>query len=155
MDKLMTSIKTGITVAIGIFVSKLLKLEYPFFVALAIMMPIQDNFQSSLKSSKYRMLGTVLGAIVGVICYFIKPESAIISGIGVALIVYLCYLFKWPHSGPIGSIVFIAIMVNLKGKNPIQYGFNRVIDTLIGVCVTLAVHFIMTFITKKKSIKFG
>lgn len=111
-------------------------------------MPIQDTFMTSIKSGKYRMLGTIIGAIVGVICYFIKPESAIVSGIGVAFIIYLCNLLKWPQSAPIGGIVFMAIMVNLKGKNPIYYSFSRVIDTLIGVCVSLVVHYLMS--TKKR-----
>lgn len=141
---LIKGIKTGISVTIAILISKLLKLEFPFFVALAVIMPIQDNLMSSLKSGKYRMLGTIIGAIVGVIFYFIKPESAILSGIGVTLVIYLCNLLKAPQSAPIGGIVFIAIMVNIKDQNPLHYSFNRVIDTFIGVCVTIAVHYLLS-----------
>lgn len=149
MGTFMTSIKVGISVAVSVLISKLLNLEYPFFVALAVIIPVQDTYISSLKAGKYRALGTIIGAILGVICYFIQPGSAIISGIGVAFIIFLCDLLKWPQSGPIGGIVFMSIMVNLKGKNPIYYSFSRVIDTLIGVCVTLAVHYLLSFKKRK------
>jgi uncharacterized membrane protein YgaE (UPF0421/DUF939 family) len=143
MNMQMSTIKTGISVFISILISKLLKLEFPFFVALAVIMPIEESFSSSFKSGKNRMVGTIIGALIGILFVLIKPGNPVLCGIGIVIIIYLCNLFKFGSSAPIGGIVFISIMVNLKGKNPFSYSMNRVVDTLIGVCIVIVVNYLI------------
>jgi uncharacterized membrane protein YgaE (UPF0421/DUF939 family) len=138
-----STIKTGISVCIAIFISRLLKLGYPFFVALAIIMPIEESFSSSIRSGKNRMIGTVIGAIIGTLFVLIKPGNPFLCGIGIIIIIYLCNLFKFGSSAAIGGIVFISIMVNLKGKEPLNYSINRVVDNLIGVCIVIVVNYLI------------
>lgn len=138
-----STIKTGISVCIAIFISRLLKLEYPFFVALAVIMPIEESFSSSIRSGKNRMIGTVIGAIIGTLFVLIKPGNPFLCGIGIIIIIYLCNLFKFGSSAAIGGIVFISIMVNLRGKAPLNYSINRVVDTLIGVCIVIVVNYLI------------
>lgn len=143
MNIQMSTIKTGISVFISILLSRLLKLEFPFFVALAVIMPIEESFSSSIKSGKNRMLGTIIGALVGVLFVLVKPGNPLLCGVGIIIIIYLCNLFKFGPSASIGGIVFISIMVNLKGKSPFSYSINRVIDTLIGICIVIVVNYLM------------
>lgn len=144
MGTKLTLIKTGISVFIAIAISKLLNLKYPFFVTLPVMVPIQDTFLSAVMSGKNRMIGTAIGALTGIVFVFIKPESAVLCGIGIAVIIYLCTRLKLNQSEAIAGIVFISIMVSLKGENPYRYSLNRVLDTLLGVCITIAVNYFIT-----------
>jgi uncharacterized membrane protein YgaE (UPF0421/DUF939 family) len=147
-----TFIKTGTSVFIAIALSKLLKLKYPFFVALPVIMPVKDMFSFALKSGKNRAFGTVIGAIIGVIFVLIKPESAILCGIGIFIIMYICNLFKFSQAEPIAGIVFISIMVSLKGEDPYHYSFNRVLDTFIGICITITINYLITSVDNKNKI---
>lgn len=147
-----TIIKTGFSVFAAIAIAKLLNLKFPFFVALPVIMPVQDTFSSAIKSGMNRAFGTVIGAAVGVIIVLIKPENAILSGIGIIVIMYLCNLFKLSRAEAIAGIVFISIMVNLKGESPFHYSINRVLDTLIGICITIAVNFLVSSIDSKSKI---
>lgn len=62
-------------------------------------------------------------------------------GVGLIVVIYLGNLLKWHKPIPIAGIVFIAIMVSLNGKNPVQYSINRIIDTFIGIMVAVAVNY--------------
>lgn len=143
MNIQMSTIKTGISVFISIFLARVLKLEFPFFVALAVIMPIEESLPSSIKSGKNRMIGTVIGALAGVLFVLIRPGNPFLCGIGIIIIIYICNQFKLGSAAPIGGIVFISIMVNLRGKEPFNYAINRVIDTLVGVCIVIVVNYLI------------
>lgn len=138
-----STIKTGISVCLAIFLAKVLKLEFPFFVALAVIMPIEESIASSIKSGKNRMVGTIIGAFIGVIFVLMGPGNPILCGIGMIIIIYVCSLFNAGSAAAIGGIVFISIMVNLKGQAPLSYSINRVFDTLVGACIVITVNYLI------------
>lgn len=135
------NLKTALAVFICMVISKLIMLEYPFFVIIAAIISMENSLANSFKAGKSRMLGTFIGAGIGMACALIRPGSAALVGIGMIVVIYLCNLFKWRKSVPIAGIVFIAVMVSLQGKNPILYSFNRILDTFIGIMVAVAVNY--------------
>lgn len=154
----MRNIKTAIAVLICILISKLLKMEYPFFVVIAAIVSMQNSVTGSYKVGRQRMLGTFIGALIGLICASIDPGNAIIASLGIILVIYFCNKLKWQQSTSIACVVFIAIMLNIGSKNPLLYSFNRLLDTFIGINVALIVnHFIYPFkyleIIQKQSIE--
>lgn len=137
----MRNIKTAIAVLISILISRLLKTEYPFYTAIASVISMQSSVEASFKAGKNRMLGTVVGAVVGFVCASVRPGSALLSGIGIIAVIYLCNLLNWKESASIACIVFCAIMLNLKGSSPILYSINRIIDTFVGIIVAVSVNY--------------
>lgn len=138
----MRNIKTAIAVFLCMIISKILRLEYPFYAAIAAIITMQNSTVSSFKVGKDRMLGTLAGASVGLVFALIQPNNAILCGLGIIILIYICNLLNLNSSIPIAGIVFIAIMVNLNGKSPLLYSVNRIIDTFIGISVALAVNFL-------------
>jgi uncharacterized membrane protein YgaE (UPF0421/DUF939 family) len=134
------TIKTGISVFLCITISKLLKLKYPFFVVLPSFVPISNSAAESLKAGRNRMLGTLIGALVGVLFAFIKPGSAVLCGIGMIVIIYLCNYIRWGSSASIAGLVFMSIMISIKQEQLIAYGIDRISNTLIGIIVTIVVN---------------
>ena len=61
------TIKTGIAVTLSLLVSSLLKLEYPFFVAMTSIISMDKTAMNSMKMGRNRILGTFIGAIVGIL----------------------------------------------------------------------------------------
>jgi uncharacterized membrane protein YgaE (UPF0421/DUF939 family) len=154
----MRNIKTAIAVLICILISKLFKMEYPFFVVIAAIVSMQNSVTGSYKVGRQRMLGTFIGALIGLICASIDPGNAIIASLGIILVIYFCNKLQWQQSTSIACVVFIAIMLNIGSKNPLLYSFNRLLDTFIGINVALIVnHFIYPFkyleIIQKQSIE--
>ena len=137
----MRNIKTAIAVSLSVAISRFFNMEYPFYTAIAAIISMQTTVGESFKVGRNRMLGTMLGAIVGVIFYFIHPSSVIIMGIGIMVVIYMCNLLGWNKSVSIAGIVFCVIMTNLDGRDPVFYALNRIFDTFIGIIIAVLVNY--------------
>lgn len=134
------TIKTGIAVCLTIFITALLELDSPFFGAIAAIISMDKTIIGSFNTGKNRMIGTLLGAVLGLVCASIQPENALICGIGIIILISICNLMKLQGSITVGGIVLIAIMVNLNGKTPFMYSINRILDTFIGIFIAVMVN---------------
>lgn len=139
----MRNFKTAVAVFFCVIISKLLKLEYPFYATIAAVVTMQNSVTASIKAGGNRMLGTFVGALIGMICALIEPGSAIIASLGIIIVIYLCDRLKWNESIAIASIVFSAIMLNVKQNNAVTYSVNRLLDTFIGITIAIIVNFII------------
>jgi uncharacterized membrane protein YgaE (UPF0421/DUF939 family) len=137
----MRNIKTAIAVVISILISSGLKMEYPFYAAIASIISMQSSVKNSYKAGRNRMLGTIVGAFIGYLCALISLGNPFLTGIGIICVIYLCNLLNWKESASIAGVVFCAIMLNLKGGSPAIYSINRIIDTFIGILVAIAVNY--------------
>lgn len=134
------TLKTGIAVALCIIVAQVLKLDSPFYAAIAAIISMGKTIGSSFQVGKNRVIGTIVGAFIGMLCAMIKPGDAIVCGIGIIILITICNILKVQGAISVGGIVLVAIMVNLNGRNPFIYSLNRVYDTLIGILIALLIN---------------
>lgn len=139
----MRILKTALAVSLCILISKLFKLEYPFYVAIAAIISMESSITSSYKAGRNRMAGTLVGALTGLLFASIQPGNALLCGLGTIVLIYVCEKFHWNNSISIAGIVFIAIMVNLNGKSPLLYGASRILDTFIGISVAILINYLV------------
>ncbi|WP_018752708.1 FUSC family protein [Paenibacillus sanguinis] len=138
------NLKTGLAICICVVVAALLRLEYPFYAAIATIISMENSVTNSFTAGKHRTMGTFVGAIVGASFALVAPGNAVYCAIGVIIVIYICNVLKWNKSISIGCIVFLAIMLNLDvGEGPIFYGLNRITDTLIGIAVAVVVNLVI------------
>lgn len=139
----MRYIKTAVAVTLCILISRALNSEYPFFAAIAAVISMENTVTSSFITGKNRMMGTLVGAVIGLIFVLIRPENALMCGLGVIVIILVCNRMQWINSISIATIVFLAIMLNLDGQDPLLYSVNRIADTLLGITVALVVNYVL------------
>lgn len=139
----MRILKTALAVAICVFLSQLLHLEYPFYVVIAAIISMESSITSSFKAGRNRLAGTLVGALTGLLFATLQPGNALLCGLGTIVLIYVCEKFHWNNSITIAGIVFIAIMVNLDGRSPVLYGLNRILDTTIGISVALLINYLI------------
>lgn len=140
----MRNIKTALSVMICIVIFQIFNMGSPFYAAIAAIISMQSSVADSFKIGKYRMLGTFLGAFVGLVFALIGPSNPILIGLGVMIIIYVSNLLDWNKSISIAGVVFIAIMVNLNGGSPFVYSLNRIIDTSIGIVVAVLINYFIS-----------
>ncbi len=138
----MRYIKTAIAVTLCILISNALHSEYPFFAAIAAVISMENTVTNSFITGRNRVMGTLVGAGIGLMFALVLPENALMCGLGVMVIIYACNTMKWNNSISIATIVFLAIMMNLNGQNPWVYSLNRIADTLLGIIVALVVNYL-------------
>lgn len=139
----MRYLKTALAVTLCILIARALNSEYPFFAAVAAVISMENTVANSFESGKSRVLGTLIGGVVGAVFVLLGPENAFLCGLGTIIIIYLCSVMQWANSIAIGTIVFLSIMLNLGGQSPWLYSLSRVEDTMLGILVALAVNYLI------------
>lgn len=137
----MRTIKTALAVSICVLISSLFNVTTAFYACIGAIISMESTVVYSYRAGVNRILGTVLGAFIGLIFSYIRPGDAILSGLGIVIVITLCNLFKWKKSIVIASTVFCIIMTNLQGRNPLAYSVYRTLDTLLGIVIAVIVNF--------------
>lgn len=138
----MRNLKTAIAVFICIIITRVLNIaDSPFYACIAAVICMQSSVFQTFKAGKNRMIGTFIGAFLGFLFALINPGNALLTAVGIIVVIYICDLMKYNKSVSIACIVFIAIMVNLKDQTPFYYSIYRLIETLIGIIIALLVNY--------------
>lgn len=140
----MRTIKTAISVMLCVIIAKIFKMEYPFYASIAAIISMQSTVIDTFKTGKNRVLGTLVGAGIGLCCALINPGNPFLCFIGIVIVISICNALKWNKSISISGIVFCVIMLNLNGRNPYSYSLNRIIDTVVGIVVAILVNYFIS-----------
>lgn len=136
------NIKTAISVSICLIIFS----KDPFFAAIASVMCMQDTVENSVKFGINRIVGTLIGGLIGLIFLYstrglhFEVLTPLITGLGVVLVIYLSNLLNKPASSAMSSLVLIAIMTAPVTSNPFVYAFKRTIETSLGIIVAVLVN---------------
>lgn len=105
-----------------------------------------------------RGAGTILGASFGLIFLFLfrslenhisntyisKPLIYLIIAIGIILMIYLCNILKRPGAINITCIAFLGVTTAHAYSDPLFYATNRIIETLLGIVISILVNKLIT-----------
>lgn len=136
----MRTIKTGIAVALGLFIAELFGLNSPLFVGIGAISTMQASVSESFINGKNRMLATVMGALVAVIIELLFPHNVLFLGLGIIIVIQAVNILGWKNSIALSAIVFIAVSLNTNVAI-IPSALNRVLDTFVGIVVGVLVNY--------------
>ncbi len=140
----MRNVKTALAVFLCVVIFQVLNLGSSFYAAIAAIISMQSSVVDSFMTGKNRMLGTLLGAIIGLIFALIGPGNPLLIGIGIIIIISISNWLDWNSSISIAGVVFLAVMINLNGKSPWSYSFNRIVETLIGISLAVLINYFIS-----------
>ncbi|MDF2632909.1 MAG: putative hydrolase, family [Caproiciproducens sp.] len=122
----------------------------PFYSAIAAVLCMQPYVSNSRKVAGNRVVGTFIGGIAGMLVmliekHFIPLELPILKYLLISAmlipLMYLTILAKKPSASYITYVVFLSITVSHGlDANPFLFAVNRILDTLIGIFVSLGVN---------------
>ena len=136
----MRTIKTALAVTIAISISYLLNLNSPFFAAIAAIITLQGNIVDSFRMGRDRILGTIIGAVIGLAGSYVALGNPIVIGIGIIGLIYVSNIINFNKTIAISSVVFVSIMLNPDGGSILLYSLFRVLDTFVGISVAVLVN---------------
>lgn len=141
------NLKTALATFICIIIFDFFNRSSAFFACVAALMCMQDTVENSFSTGKNRILGTLIGGLLGLFITYLSNilgDSlliySILTAIGTILSIYLCVLFKLTGAVSSSCIVLFAIMTNLTAETSYTYAVDRTIDTFIGVVIGLLVN---------------
>ena len=141
------NLKTALAVTLCIGFFELIHRQYPFYACIASVICMKDTVESTFSMGKNRLIGTLLGGLIGVLFIFIVDNilflqsiNSLVTAVGVIGAIYLCNIIKKPGSVTICCIVFIGIMINYDGPASYSYAIGRSIDTSIGIIIAIFIN---------------
>lgn len=144
-------IKTAIAVFICLVIYILRGQQgIPFYSVIAAIFCMETDIGNSKSNAKSRTFGTFNGAFWGCIVlvmntYIFKDTLILLKylfiSISVIPVIYTAVILKKQAVSFFSGVVFLSITVNhLSDSNPYLFVLNRVLDTLIGVVVSIIVN---------------
>lgn len=148
----MRVIKTVVAVYLC-FIISFLRNGIPFYSAIAAILCMQNDHSNSFKAGKSRMIGTLIGGVYGFLAIILIDFTNIelfnyihylILSLFLIPIIYTNVFLKANDSIYICCVVFFSITVSHGGDMaPMYFTLNRIIDTTIGIVVSLIVNIVM------------
>lgn len=137
------TVKTGLAVGLTLVLSKIFKINSPFFAAIAAVIAMQSSVSQSLESSRNRMYSTVLGAVIALIFSYAALDSSIFAALGVIIIIYICTLLHIEETISLATMVFLSIILNYEEGSRLSYASYRTIDTFLGLLIGTLVNYFL------------
>lgn len=142
LGALLASADWGFWSRFGDFLAK----QDPIFGCVAAVICMQQTVKNSLHSGFNRLLGTAIGGGVGLLLLAVNQN--VLEGkllilwvcIGIVGAIWLVLLLKRPEACAICCVTFLIILVAVNRDSPYLYAINRILDTAIGIGVSVAVN---------------
>ncbi|MGV8905428.1 MAG: HAD-IIB family hydrolase [Acetobacterium sp.] len=122
----------------------------PFYSAIAAILCMQPYVSNSLKVALNRTIGTFIGGAMGMFVLFIEQSFVLINipglqyllvSLAIIPLIYFTLLIKKPTTAFIACVVFLSIAIaHSTDVNPSLFALDRILDTLIGIFVSLGVN---------------
>lgn len=135
----MRTIKTGIAVMLCCILTRF-AVDNMFYCAIACVVTMQDTIKTSFKMGTQRVLGTLIGGLIGFLLVLISPANPILCGIGIIIVIKCCNMFKL-SSLVVSSVTFLSLYLGYVDSAPLVYSIQRIIDTSIGVIMGLIINY--------------
>lgn len=137
-------IKTGIAITMSLYVAILLGVEPPTYAAIAAIAAIQPSIYESYQSVISNLRGSLIGAIMAVIFYYMIGSSPFVIGLVVVVVMAIQMRFKTQTTITLPAVTVIAIMAGSPSGTDhfLFYAFKRFSLALIGVGSSFVVNFV-------------
>lgn len=146
-------IKSAIAVALCFFISFLRgDAGIVFYSQLAALWCIQMYVTNTKKNALQRLIGTIVGAVYGLLFLLVERKmgitagedgfahAAFVSGM-IVVVLYTTVVMQKKQASYFSCVVFLSIVVNHIGDlNPYLFVWNRFLDTVIGIFVGIGVN---------------
>lgn len=145
------TIKTVVTVAVTVLLFEILGRGSAQLATLAAVFALQSDFDTSIKFGRNRLFGNTIGVLTALVMIRIGmlpwiPESVsnvLITSLGILVIISVCNFFNMSSSIFSSAAAFLVVLMGSHGGSLMVYGFNRVLDTLIGTSIALIINYVL------------
>lgn len=123
---------------------------YSMFAALAC---LQNTKAQTIKSSVDRMMGTLIGGLVGIVVVhgmnalgllYVDLLRYLVLSLLLIPIIEICLAVKKPDCATMACMVFMCMIVD-PGDKPIIYSIERLFETFVGVALACGINMLLPY----------
>lgn len=143
----MRNIKTSTSVFLCLLVFEIINRDNAIQACIAAIICMQNTIDDSFKKGIERVFGTILGGIIGALVLFFVETFGheelllFIIPLGIIILIEICVGLNLKQSVVICCVVYLSILITKKHEGGyILYTINRVVDTTLGIMITIFVN---------------
>ena len=143
----MRNIKTSTSVFLCLLFFEFLNRDNAVQACIAAIICMQNTIDDSFKKGLDRVIGTIIGGIVGaMVLFFIETYGheqllLFIIPLGIMILIEICVYLKLKQSIIICCVVYLSILITKQHEGGyIFYTFNRVVVITLGFVITIFVN---------------
>lgn len=145
----MRNIKTTLSVFLCLLLFDFISRENSIYACVAAVICMQNTIVDSLEKGVSRVLGTIVGGLVGIFVLFVVSEIFVVNEemmifiipLGIILLIEICVLIDQKQAVVISCVVYLSILISKnRDGGYVLYTVNRVLDTSIGIVIALLVN---------------
>lgn len=134
------TVKTGLAVALALLFADLRGSTSLIFAAIGAISAMSRTVGDAFESCRTQLTGILLGAGFGALFVSVLSNFRYVGiGLGLIALILLCVRLRLQFAVPLSCIVFVSICLSPAG-DAFQYGFNRLLDTAIGLATALVIN---------------
>lgn len=141
--------KTGLAATLCLFLGHLFGLAHSYWAAISAIVVMGSGTEITLTSSRDRLIGTALGALLGWGTFYLWHHNYFIYGVAIALCIFLCSALAFDKAGRLAAVALTIIVLVHLDNGPGQAAVARFLEVGLGIVVALAVTWLV-FPDKKK-----
>ncbi len=130
--------RTAVTAVASLLVARLFGLPETYWAPVTTLVITQSSLGTTLTGSWQRLIGTLLGAIVGGIVASYLTPNALVFGVTVFLLGLLCAMLNTDRSAyRFGAVTLVIVMLVPRMEPAWQMAIHRSAEVCIGIVVAL------------------
>lgn len=150
------AVKTALAAVIAYLLTTLLRLPEGQWAVISVVVVSQTHLGGSLRAGRARILGTAVGAALGVAALLVFGANTSGLTLAIGLSIGLCASLLHVHdSFRMAGLTAVIVLAGGHYDTPLLYGFTRFLEISIGVGVALAVSFLLWPARAGEALKHG
>ncbi|APZ45166.1 FUSC family protein [Polaribacter reichenbachii] len=148
------SLRLTLTTLIGFIIGSFIELQQSYWILLTIIVIMRPSYSLTKERTKNRVIGTIIGAFVGVAIVLITQNTIIYALIALTSLIVGFSLVKQNYrNGAAFITLYVIFMYALIYPNILEVIQFRVYDTLIGASLAIAGNYLFWPAWEAKNIK--
>ncbi|WP_428908334.1 FUSC family protein [Niallia sp. Krafla_26] len=143
-------IKTGVAVALALYICSLLNLDQSVFAGIAAIHTVQPSIYRTWKHGRNQVIANILGGIIALLgVYFLGNDP---FSIGLVMIIVIGFSLKIKMADTISlTLVTVLAVMSAPGNEDLSYALHRFFVTFIGLLSALLVNMLIAPPNYKKN----
>ena len=135
------SLRAAVAAALSVAIAQRLNLQFPIYAMISAVVVTDLKASETWKLGVPRLLGTILGAVLGALtCAFLRP-NAWEGGVAIFAAMWMSHLLRLQNSAKLAGFV-CGIVVLTFSDHPWEYAANRTIETVLGIAMAMLVSLV-------------
>ncbi|HEY8444021.1 MAG TPA: aromatic acid exporter family protein [Clostridia bacterium] len=140
------TLKTMIAIAVCLMIAYFTDYNDAYYVCSVALLTMQITPKESITLGVQRLLGTILGGVIGTgmlyLSIAINIHTYILTVFSIGLSIFICNLLRLKNASAICALVVMLILIVPLDIQPTYlYPIKRTLETAIGIIIAVAVNY--------------